>query len=205
MKKITIGVSAIVILLFMNVALATNGQPFQELWNAITDLQDQIDSIELIPGPPGPEGPQGEQGIQGEPGPQGPPGEPSWDESRISELEERVANLERYHSPVPPDVVLWENYTPSSDLTIGDIIHVGGYYSSAQLEFDWQGAPGHECQYAYTYYDYSQVETYYSTFLYIAGGCQGIADIPLPPEVGYIRIDAWTPAWGTLNGVLHLQ
>jgi len=52
-----------------------NGQPFQALWDAIADLQDQIDELELIPGPVGPQGPQGEQGEPGPPGPQGEQGE----------------------------------------------------------------------------------------------------------------------------------
>lgn len=46
----------------------TNGTPFQELWEAIQDLQAQINNIVLTPGLEGPQGPQGE------PGPQGPPG-----------------------------------------------------------------------------------------------------------------------------------
>jgi len=80
-----------------------NGQPFEEIWNAIgeiwntlddlheqivqeisdriaadQDLQNQIDTVELIEGPPGPQGEPGPEGPQGEPGtegPQGPQGE----------------------------------------------------------------------------------------------------------------------------------
>lgn len=41
---------------------------YQDIWNAIEELQEQINNIQLIPGPPG------EQGPQGEPGPPGPCG-----------------------------------------------------------------------------------------------------------------------------------
>jgi hypothetical protein len=78
------------------------GEPFDTIWAAITDLQDEvndldsktdeleeadvelwaeIENIELIPGPAGPEGPQGEQGPigpqgeKGERGSRGPDGE----------------------------------------------------------------------------------------------------------------------------------
>ena len=69
--------------------------PFQKIWDAILDLQEQINNIQLIPGPqgkPGPQGPQGEKGIQGgkgeqgeqgQQGPQGEKGEPG----PIKELE----------------------------------------------------------------------------------------------------------------------
>jgi len=43
-----------------------NGQPFQALWDAITDLQGQIDTIELTPGPQGETGPQGATGPAGD-------------------------------------------------------------------------------------------------------------------------------------------
>lgn len=68
-----------------------NGTPFQQVWDAlkalqqqifsmIADLQEQIDNIQLIPGPAGPEGPQGvpgplgPKGDDGETGPVGPEG-----------------------------------------------------------------------------------------------------------------------------------
>src|SRR5687767_7215817 len=78
------------------------GEPFDTIWAAITDLQDAVDdldsktdeleetddelraeieNIELMPGPAGPEGPQGEQGPigpqgeKGERGSRGPEGE----------------------------------------------------------------------------------------------------------------------------------
>jgi len=41
---------------------------YQDIWDAIEDLQEQINNIQLIPGPPG------EQGPPGEPGPPGPCG-----------------------------------------------------------------------------------------------------------------------------------
>ncbi|MFC1687081.1 collagen-like protein [Patescibacteria group bacterium] len=180
-----------------NEVVLRGGNPFTALWQALANLQEQIDNIQLIPGPEGPQGPQGETG------PQGPAGE-GWDEERFVALEARVEYLESLHASIPPNVILWDNYHPTTDLTTGEILNIKDY-SNAQLEFDWQGTPaGHTCQYAYTYYDNNQVETYYSTFLYLDGGCQGTANISIPEDVVFMRIDAWTPAWGTLNGVLHL-
>jgi hypothetical protein len=74
MKKVIISVSAVALLLSVNIAFArvnVPGQPFQALWDAITGLQQQVDDIELTPGGIGPQGPQGEQGPQGPQGEQG--------------------------------------------------------------------------------------------------------------------------------------
>jgi len=55
-------------------------QPFEKIWTALTDLQNQINNIQLIPGPEGlvgptgPQGPQGLQGLEGQQGLQGPEG-----------------------------------------------------------------------------------------------------------------------------------
>lgn len=38
------------------------GQPFQDIWKAIKDLQKNLDEIRLIPGPAGPQGPKGDTG-----------------------------------------------------------------------------------------------------------------------------------------------
>jgi len=105
MNKALIAIVIGVILFGSTLAFAagrSRGRPFQALWDAIADLQEQIDNIQLIPGPegppgpPGPQGPQGEvgpagpqgeQGPQGEPGPQGeqgPPGPPGITEVRIA-------------------------------------------------------------------------------------------------------------------------
>lgn len=51
------------------------GQPFQAIWDAIQNLQNQIDNIELLPGPQGHPGPEGPQGLKGEQGLQGLQGE----------------------------------------------------------------------------------------------------------------------------------
>lgn len=45
---------------------APNGNPFQEIWNAIKDLREQVRNIQLIPGPRGPQGEQGPPGPRGE-------------------------------------------------------------------------------------------------------------------------------------------
>jgi len=72
MKKITIsGVIAIALLLsFVSLntvsAQGEDGKPFQVIWNAIENLQEQISNISLTPGPQGLQGPQGEQGSTGE-------------------------------------------------------------------------------------------------------------------------------------------
>lgn len=60
--------AAILIIGSASMAAAQNnggGNPFDALWAAIADLQDQIDSIELTPGPEGPQGQPGEDGIDG--------------------------------------------------------------------------------------------------------------------------------------------
>jgi hypothetical protein len=92
----------------------TNGQPFQEIWEAINDLQEQIDNGALV-GPQGEKGEDGLQGIQGEQGkdglqgprgyqgPKGDPGEPSWDEEYIAYLEERILYLESIHEESEPE------------------------------------------------------------------------------------------------------
>ncbi len=43
-----------------------NGNPFDDLWDAIADLQTQINDIELMPGPEGPPGQDGVDGTDGE-------------------------------------------------------------------------------------------------------------------------------------------
>lgn len=65
MKKLNKGIAFLAILVFVllgAVSVKANSDtqnPFQLVWNAINDLQEQIDNIQLIPGP---EGPQGEPG-----------------------------------------------------------------------------------------------------------------------------------------------
>jgi len=65
MNKIIIpGAIAIALILSfsLNTAFAQReeGQPFQAIWKAITNLQEQISNISLTPGPQGPQGPVGE-------------------------------------------------------------------------------------------------------------------------------------------------
>ncbi|MGB2813772.1 MAG: hypothetical protein WBC75_01595 [Dehalococcoidales bacterium] len=86
-------IASVLLVVFLVVMLATpvfakedkdnqsSGQPFQELWDKITEiidtldgLQAQITGIQLIEGPPGPQGPQGPQGLQGDQGDPGPQG-----------------------------------------------------------------------------------------------------------------------------------
>ena len=89
----------------------TDGEPFDELWDAIINLQNDLTSIKTGVGSPGPQGeqgppgPQGEQGLQGEQGsagpqgPQGPPGNSDSD-AIIAELEARIAELENRPPPI---------------------------------------------------------------------------------------------------------
>jgi|GEM_PF-4081624 hypothetical protein len=51
-----------------------HGQPFQELWDAIKDLRQQILNIQLTPGPQGPPGADGADGATGQQGPAGADG-----------------------------------------------------------------------------------------------------------------------------------
>jgi len=80
-RNILIVISAMAILAMASPAMAAvqkpNNwwvQPFEKIWNALLDLQNQISHIQLIPGPKGDTGPAGPQGIQGEVGPMGPAG-----------------------------------------------------------------------------------------------------------------------------------
>ncbi len=72
MKKRLFVIGLISVLLFAGgIAYADsqpNGDPFKAIWDAISNLQNQVKNIQLIPGPQGPMGPRGPQG---NPGPQG--------------------------------------------------------------------------------------------------------------------------------------
>jgi hypothetical protein len=74
MKKIIIGVCAVVIILSAGMAKAISITPedlygpLEPVWRAIDNLQKQIKDIRLTPGPQGEVGPIGPQGPQGEPG-----------------------------------------------------------------------------------------------------------------------------------------
>ena len=80
MKKTILSVSAIAVLIFVNMALAKDnpsGTPFGVIWETIDELQTQISEISLTPGPQGEKGDKGdagEQGIQGEQGERGEQG-----------------------------------------------------------------------------------------------------------------------------------
>lgn len=82
MKKTITIVVALGMILSINMAVAKanpNGGPFQALWGAIEDLQNQIDNFVALPGPAGPEGPQGEKGEDGADGADGEKGDPGED------------------------------------------------------------------------------------------------------------------------------
>lgn len=66
-------------------------KPFNKIWNALLDLQEQIDNIQLIPGP---EGPPGIEGEKGDTGPEGEKGDAGECECSIN-LEEFEALVER--------------------------------------------------------------------------------------------------------------
>lgn len=99
-----------------------NGTPFQAIWDAIDNLQNQIDNIQIIPGPQGEKGEKGDVGPQG---PQGPAGEPSWDEQRIADLEARVAELEQEvfpPTPPPSTAIVVDNF---NDYSNGSVVGQG--------------------------------------------------------------------------------
>ena len=47
------------------------GKPFQELWDQVEALWQELSNMELTPAPEGPQGEMGPQGIQGDQGLQG--------------------------------------------------------------------------------------------------------------------------------------
>jgi len=68
MKKTIIAVSAIVLLLAVNVVVAKdnpNGAPFSAIWDAIENIQEQIDELVVGGGEQGPPGEDGEDGVDG--------------------------------------------------------------------------------------------------------------------------------------------
>jgi len=67
----------------------TEGQPFDEIWDAIVKLQNDIINLEIPDGVTGPQGPPGTQGPQGE---QGPPG--SGSSTDLSTLQAQIDELE---------------------------------------------------------------------------------------------------------------
>lgn len=78
-NKFAIWSVVLALLLGVNVVLAKDdpsGTPFKALWEAISNLQEQIDNMQGQPGPQGPPGPAGQDGQDGEDGEQGPPGHP---------------------------------------------------------------------------------------------------------------------------------
>jgi len=70
----------------------TDGQPFDELWDAIIKLQNDLSEIQISDGIPGPQGEQGLTGSQGPKGDQGSPGDSG--SADLSALEARITSLE---------------------------------------------------------------------------------------------------------------
>ncbi len=70
----------------------TDGEPFDELWDAIVKLQNDFANIQVIDGITGPQGEQGTQGEQGPKGDQGSPGDSG--SADLSALEARITSLE---------------------------------------------------------------------------------------------------------------
>ncbi len=140
-------------------------------------------------------------GLQGEKGDKGDAGSPSWDENRIIQLENRIFELEHR---LPKTIVLWNNFTPTTDETEGEFIDISGY-TEATLHFDWQpGVLTHTCQYAFFYSLDGVTPTYNSAFLYFSPAtCTGTATIPISTQ--FLKVAAWTPSSGVLNATLELS
>jgi len=78
----------------------TDGQPFDELWDAIIKLQNDFVNIQVTDGITGPQGPAGPQGPQGE---QGPPG--SDGSTDLSALQAQIDELEtQFESSQNPSI-----------------------------------------------------------------------------------------------------
>jgi len=74
-KQIVIGIAAFVLFAASGTALAARGNPFDEVWSAIRNLEEILATLpEPQAGPQGPQGEMGPQGPQGEVGPAGPQG-----------------------------------------------------------------------------------------------------------------------------------
>lgn len=74
--KISLGVLALLSLIVVFSNKANAASPWEDIWAAIQNLQNQINNIELLPGSPGPTGIPGATGIPGPSGLPGPIGSP---------------------------------------------------------------------------------------------------------------------------------
>lgn len=72
--KIFTGAIVLMLGLFAFSGKAVAASPWDSVWAAIANLQQQITNIALTPGPVGPPGPAGEPGLTGEAGSQSPQG-----------------------------------------------------------------------------------------------------------------------------------
>ncbi|MFH1391192.1 MAG: hypothetical protein ABIH20_02665 [Candidatus Diapherotrites archaeon] len=108
----------------------TNGKPFEEIWNAIDNLQNQINNIELTTGPIGPPGEQGSQGEQGPTGSEGPQGPPGITETRIAQS---MANGPATLSCNPDEIAI----SGSFDNTFA--YERGAFYPINERTWNWNG------------------------------------------------------------------
>ena len=150
--------------------------PFEKVWTAILNLQDQISQIEPVPGPQGdagPQGPQGEpgpvgpEGIQGEVGPIGPKGERGeigdiseaiapyilYQQEQIDNLERRIADLEEALGVIPIDPndlkSRFFGISPKESLAESDIFALPTETSHTRLKQWFQDGNGQYLYYAY--------------------------------------------------------
>ncbi len=143
-KKIMI-VGVIVTMLLVSIGTAVNakapeGKPFQEIWDAITEVNERIDNIQLTPGPKGDKGDKGDtgaagaDGVDGEDGTNGIDGADGEDGTNGIDGATGPAGPEHIGIKVPSDVpntnlyevhtrVLWDaGWTPGAPLVnFGDI------------------------------------------------------------------------------------
>jgi len=103
----------------------TDGQPFDELWDAIIKLQNDFAGIEIPDGAQGIPGPQGEQGLLGPQGPQGPKGDQgppgSGGSTDLSALQAQIDDLQSQMNSIH---LVMEPVFANIDFPLGEVAQV---------------------------------------------------------------------------------
>ena len=125
------GVAVMALVVTQSVSASSkNGTPFQELWDALTNIEAQVTNLSDsgVEGPAGPQGESGQAGSQGEQGPAGPQGEPGTNGSDgvgtgVKEHYTRFSGV----VDVPPDSEKAGGVSAYAECDDGDRIISGGY------------------------------------------------------------------------------